>query len=192
MGALRNYLLGFGAVGLFAIALVDSALLPLPGGPDAILLLMSILRPSHIPLYVLCAAAGSTVGSFLLYEIGRRGGKWALSQFDPNKRERVHALMSQYDLPAVFFAVLLPPPFPTKIFILTAGVLMMNVWRFSLGAFAGRLLRFSIEGFLAARYGSRTEEIIRGQSWKLGLSVLLVLGLASIAIWLKRRSKPLA
>jgi len=42
-----EWLLTFGPFGLFAISLIDSAGLPLPGGPDAVMILLSAKR--HAP-----------------------------------------------------------------------------------------------------------------------------------------------
>ena len=54
---LANYLQSFGPWGLFAIALLDSAFVPLPGGPDAVMLLLSTPAENHawMPLYALGA-----------------------------------------------------------------------------------------------------------------------------------------
>ena len=54
----KDFLVPFGVFGLFAIALLDSALIPLPGGPDAVMLLLSAQNPARMPLYALGATAG--------------------------------------------------------------------------------------------------------------------------------------
>ncbi|HEX8096846.1 MAG TPA: hypothetical protein VF507_02365, partial [Pyrinomonadaceae bacterium] len=59
LASLSQYLVTLGPVGLFAVALLDSALIPMAGGPDALLILLSAVRPAWVPLY----AAAATVGS---------------------------------------------------------------------------------------------------------------------------------
>ncbi len=57
--SVKEFLIPFGAAGLFAIALLDSALIPLPGGPDAVMLLLSTQSPARMPFYALGVASFS-------------------------------------------------------------------------------------------------------------------------------------
>ncbi|HYN84255.1 MAG TPA: hypothetical protein VER32_03315 [Pyrinomonadaceae bacterium] len=75
---LAEYLQAFGAAGLFAVALLDSAFVPLPGGPDAVMLVLSTARPSLMPVYALSAVLGSTIGCLFLYYVSRKAGRRAL------------------------------------------------------------------------------------------------------------------
>ena len=59
----------------------------------------------------------------VLYGIGKKGGKKALSRFSPERVAWIEAKMQEYGSWAVFAAVMAPPPFPTKPVILAAGVL---------------------------------------------------------------------
>jgi membrane protein YqaA with SNARE-associated domain len=77
LARLKEYLLLFGIPGLFVISLLDSAAVPMAGGPDGVLLLLSWQKPTQIPWLVLAAATGSTLGCLILYRIGRAGGKLA-------------------------------------------------------------------------------------------------------------------
>ena len=144
-----NYLVAFGPAGLFAIALLDSALIPLPGGPDAVMLLLSTQRPAWMPFYALSATAGSVIGCVILYYISRRAGRSALERFPPQKQARVKELVDRYDVLSVLVASVLPPPFPFKLFVITAGVFRLSVVRFALAVAAGRAFRFFLEGFIA-------------------------------------------
>ncbi len=58
MDAFRDSLLALGVPGLFLIALLDSAGVPLPGGVDIVLMLLSWQQPSRFGLFVLTAAVG--------------------------------------------------------------------------------------------------------------------------------------
>lgn len=178
-GALAHaaqYLVTFGAAGLFVIALLDSVAVPLPGGVDAVLILLSTTRPAWFPIYAAGATLGSTVGCVILYYVSRRAGSRALARFSAAKQARVRDLLERYDVLAVLVACLLPPPFPFKLFVITAGVCRMNVVRFAIAIAVGRAFRFLLEGYLAARYGAHAKELL-AQYYPyvgLGLAALLV------------------
>ena len=55
---LSEYLITFGAFGLFMVALLDSTFVPLPSSCDALLLLLSTTYPSWMLLYVFMATSG--------------------------------------------------------------------------------------------------------------------------------------
>jgi membrane protein DedA with SNARE-associated domain len=78
LSAVSEYLLAFGPFGLFAITLLDSALIPMAGGPDAVLLMLSAARPGWWPLYAGVATLGSVAGCVILYYLSARAGRSAL------------------------------------------------------------------------------------------------------------------
>ncbi|MBA3242713.1 MAG: VTT domain-containing protein [Acidobacteria bacterium] len=183
-----NYLIAFGPLGLFAIALLDSALIPLPGGPDAVMILLSTQRPAWMPFYALAATAGSVVGCVILYYISRRAGRRALERFPPRKQARVKELVDRYDVLSVLVASVLPPPFPFKLFVITAGVFRLSVLRFTLAVAAGRAFRFFLEGFIAVRYGDRAKEVLAANYPTVGLSVAgIIIAIFLLRALLKRR-----
>ena len=171
----RDFLVPFGAFGLFAIALLDSALIPLPGGPDAVMILLSTQSPARMPLYALGATAGSVVGCVILYHISRRAGRRALEKFPASKQARVKELVDRYDVLSVLVASVLPPPFPFKLFVITAGVFRLSLLRFTLAVAAGRAFRFFLEGFLAVRYGERAKDLLAENYPAVGLGVAAVI-----------------
>ncbi len=174
--AVKDFLVPFGVFGLFAIALLDSALVPLPGGPDAVMILLSAQSPARMPLYALGATAGSVAGCLILYYISRRAGRRALEKFPPQKQARVKELVDRYDVLSVLVASVLPPPFPFKLFVITAGVFRLSVLRFALAVAVGRAFRFFLEGFLAVRYGERAKDLLADNypAVGLGLAALIV------------------
>jgi membrane protein YqaA with SNARE-associated domain len=174
--SVKEFLVPFGAAGLFAIALLDSALIPLPGGPDAVMLLLSAQAPARMPLYALGATLGSVAGCVILYYISRRAGRGALEKFPERKQARVKELVDRYDVLSVLVASVLPPPFPFKLFVITAGVFRLSLARFVVAVAAGRAFRFLLEGFVAVRYGKDAEEFLKRNypAVGLGLAVLIV------------------
>jgi membrane protein YqaA with SNARE-associated domain len=183
-------LIAYGPFGLFGIALLDSALIPLPGGPDAVLILLSTARPAWVPIYVVAATLGSVIGCVIFYYISRRAGRSALKRFSPQKQARVKELIDRYDVLSVLVSSILPPPFPFKLFIATAGVFRFSVVRFALAVAAGRAFRYALVGYLAAHYGEHARELL-AQYYPyigLGLAVLLVAGFVVRNV-LKKRSR---
>lgn len=178
---ISQYLVTFGPFGLFAVALLDSAFIPMAGGPDAVMILLSTANPVWVPLYVVCATLGSLIGCTILYYISRRAGRRALSRFSEEKQARVKKLIDRYDVLSVLVASLLPPPFPFKLFVVTAGVFRLNLLRFATAIAIGRAFRYALEGYLAARYGEHAKDLI-AQYYPyigLGLAALIIIGFIS-------------
>ncbi len=161
MESLKSKLLAFGLPGLFLIAFLDSAGVPLPGGVDLVIMLLSWQRPSSFLFVALVAAVGSTAGCWVLYRIARVGGDKMLARFSPEKQSWVTEKVKRNDVLAVMVAMLGPPPFPTKLFILVAGAVRMDWRRFVAAVFVGRFVRFSAEAYLAVRVGDRAMETLQ-------------------------------
>ena len=185
---LSGYLTVMGIPGLLVISFLDSAAIPLTGGPDAIVLLLAWQRPALTYLIVLAATIGSTLGCLVLYGIGQKGGEKALSHFNPERIARVEAKMRNHGLWAIVVSVLAPPPFPTKLVVLAAGVLRTDRLRFSAGVFTGRLIRYSVIGYLAARFGNRAAQILKDQYPAISLILVACILIALLIHILKNRA----
>src|ERR1044071_8203275 len=142
------------------VALLDSTFVPLPSSCDALLLLLSTTYPSWMLLYVFMATSGSALGCLILYLISRRAGARALNRFSERKQARVKNLIERYDAVAVLVVTLLPPPFPFKLFVVTAGGFRFSLLRFMLAIVVGRGFRFLLIGYFAVRYGAEAKEIL--------------------------------
>lgn len=174
MESLKTHLLAFGLPGLVAISFLDSAGVPLPGGVDVVVMLLSWQRPAlFLPIAAL-AAAGSAAGCFVLYRVARTGGEALLSRFPERKREWVQDKVRRNDLLAVTLAMLGPPPFPTKLFVLVAGIVGMGWKRFLAAVFIGRLVRFAGEAYLAVRLGDRAAETLREHYPAIALALVVI------------------
>jgi membrane protein YqaA with SNARE-associated domain len=188
--SVKDFLLAYGPFGLFAIALLDSALIPLPGGPDVVMILLTIQHPAWMPVYAAAATAGSVAGCVILYYISRRAGRNALNRFSEKKQARVKQLIERYDVLSVLVASILPPPFPFKLFVITGGVFGLNIVRFAIAIAVGRAFRFLLEGYLAVRYGDRAEVLFKQYfPWiGLGLAVLIILVFVGRMLWHRKKS----
>lgn len=147
------------------------------------MLLLTAAHPRWMLLYAFMATAGSALGCWILYLISRRAGARALRRFSEAKQKRVKELIERYDMAAVLVATLLPPPFPFKLFVVTAGVFRFSLVRFMIAIVVGRAFRFLLEGYFAVRFGDEAKEILaRYYPW-------IGLGLAfAILIWVSSKS----
>jgi membrane protein YqaA with SNARE-associated domain len=187
---LSEYLITFGAFGLFAVALLDSTFVPLPSSADALMILLSTTYPSWMVLYAFMATAGSAIGCWILYLISRRAGTRALNKFSEAKQRRVKHWIERYDAVAVLVATLLPPPFPFKLFVITAGVFRFSLLRFMIAIIAGRAFRFLLEGYFAVRYGAQAKEILAKYYPWIGLALVAAIVLfVLIKRWVKRETE---
>jgi membrane protein YqaA with SNARE-associated domain len=194
LGKVSSYLITFGPFGLFAIALLDGAFVPMAGGPDAVLMLLSASRPAWFAIYAAAATIGSTAGCVILYQISQKAGRRALARFSPAKQARVKDLIERYDVLSVLVASLLPPPFPFKLFVVSAGVFRLNVVRLAVAIAVGRAFRYLLEGYLAARYGDHAKEWL-AQYYPvigIGLAVLIVAVFVGRSLLRQRQAEPLS
>lgn len=190
LARLSEFLIAFGALGLFAVALLDSSFVPLPSSADALMLLLTAAYPKWMIFYALVATAGSALGCLILYYVSRRAGGRALKRFSQSKQQRVKELIDRYDVLSVLVASLLPPPFPFKLFVVTAGVFHFSLTRFMMAIVIGRGFRFLLEGYLAIRYGAQAKVILaRYYPWiGLGLATLIIV-VFLMRGWSKRKPR---
>src|ERR1035438_4093089 len=79
-----HWLTHLGLLGLFSVAAIDSSVipLPLPGSTD-LLLLWLVAHGGDPWLLAPCAVAGSILGGYTTWHIGRIGGEEALRHYVP-------------------------------------------------------------------------------------------------------------
>ena len=171
----KAWLVSFGAFGLFGIALLDSAFIPLPGGADAVMIWLSTENPARMPFYAVAATLGSTIGCVILYYVSQKAGSRALNRFSAEKQEQVKSLIERYDILAVLVASVLPPPFPFKLFVVSAGVFRFNIARFAVAVAVGRFFRFIVEGVFAVRFGAQAGAVLARYYPYIGLGVAAIL-----------------
>ena len=129
-----------GIWGVAGFAAVDAAFLGMP--LDAIVAGYVYANPRRLLLYAAMAAAGSALGSIVIYLIGYKGGEVLLVKRIGEKRfNKIKASFERHEFWAVMFPAMLPPPTPFKLFVLSAGVAEMRFTHFLTAIFFGRLLR---------------------------------------------------
>jgi membrane protein YqaA with SNARE-associated domain len=158
-----HWLMGFGTLGLFAVSLVDSSIIPLPvpGSTDLLLILLVAHRGS--PVFAAVAAIlGSILGGYLTWATGAKGGEAALHRHLPRRfGRRLSAWVEKRGVGAVTLSALLPPPFPLMPLLLAAGALGVSRKRFLVSFGLARTFRYALVAWLADTYGRVVVRVFR-------------------------------
>jgi membrane protein YqaA with SNARE-associated domain len=184
--------IALGGIGLFLVAFLDTSFLSLPEASD-ILIVVTAKSPARLVYYASMLAAGSTVGSLILFALGRKGGQSFLAKrFSERRIARGLTLVQQYGFLTVLVASLLPPPTPFKLFVLAAGACGMSTLSFAMSVALGRGVRYLGEGLLALRYGDRAMDVIRanGATFALALAAAVLTGGIAYFLWRRFRTRP--
>jgi membrane protein YqaA with SNARE-associated domain len=179
VGKLAAALAAWGAPGAFLLALLDSAGVPLPTGVDALVILTAITSPSQAYLAAACASVGSLIGAIFLFWMGRKGGEIYLRKHTESARaKQLRDWFNQYGLVTVFVPKLLVIPLPTKVFVLSAGVMQVPLSRFAAVVIAARIPRYFGLAYLGTLMGHDTLPWIKAHGWHVaGFAALLVAAL---------------
>ena len=177
-----------GVWGVFAIAALDGAAVGLP--MDVVVGGYVAQNHARLLLYVLMAAAGSALGSLVIYGIGYAGGEELLrKRVSAARFEKLHAAFEKHPFWSLMFPAMLPPPTPFKMFALGAAVAEMSIGHFLLAIFLGRTVRFLILGILVVRFGPGIIHTLRiffshHFHW---LVIAVVVGGAVWLLWRRRK-----
>ena len=167
------------------------SVLSLPELADLLVIYMVTTHRSLFLLYVGCATLGSLAGCLLLYYIGKKGGAPLVHRrFDSAAVGRTLDAFRRHGVMAVLVPSILPPPAPSKPFVLMAGIADISAARFSVAIPVGRGARYFIEGLLALWYGERALSFMRDHSTAAALVAvgLLALGFVLYLVWTRRRA----
>jgi membrane protein DedA with SNARE-associated domain len=176
MHRLLAILTSWGPAGLLALATIESAGIPNPGGTDALLLVLTIARPSDEWLCAAMAVLGSLIGTFIFFELTRKGGERYLARYMSSGRgSRFRAWFQRYGLVTVFIPALLPIPFlPFKAFVACAGATSCKRPRFFLVLLAGRIPRYFALAYLGAHLGKDSWPWVQAHFWPMALFALIL------------------
>ena len=188
------WLLHLGVFGPLLLGIADSSFLFLPFGNDLLIVVLTVGTHGHLPLYVLTAAIGSTLGVLLLDVVCRKGGEEGLKKMmKPRRLEYFKQRMANRAGVAIGLACLAPPPFPFTLVIASASAFEYPRRRLLGLVFIARSVRFSIVGLLAIRFGRQILRIARAPetSWiMLGFIAICLLGsVFQVAQWVRRSRK---
>lgn len=150
-----HWLMGFGTLGLFAVSVIDSSIIPLPVPGSTDLLLILLIAHRGDPVFAAVAATvGSILGGYLTWATGEKGGEAALHRYLPRRfGRRLSKWVEKSGTVAVTVSALLPPPFPLMPLLLAAGALGVSRKRFLISFSLARTFRYALVAWLAATYG---------------------------------------
>ncbi len=179
-----------GVWGLGGLALLDSALIPIPGGLDGILTFYVQANPKVFLLFCLMGAFAAALGSLVPFYIGRAGGElFLLKRINRQRYERLRDRFERQEFLAILIPSLGPPPTPLKVFQFAAGVFEMKPLPFLLATFLGKFIQFVVWSLLLIWFGPTILHSFR-QAMHQHLNLMLSvagLGLLILALWVARR-----
>jgi membrane protein DedA with SNARE-associated domain len=183
-----------GGVGVMCLALADSSFFSLPEGNDLLIVVLSTGKSwGNMIYYVGMTVIGSVIGCTLVYFIGRKGGSPVLRRkFSKQSIDRAEKLINRYGILTVLVPSILPPPFPFKIFVLSAGVFRLKMPEFLTAVVVGRTLRYGFWGVLAVIYGNAVKQYMQQNLNLAGIVLLTCFALvAAISLYCYfHRAKP--
>ena len=191
--SVRRWLFHLGGLGLIPLGLLDNSLIPLPGIMDVATIVLSARQEQLWLYYALMATAGSVIGGFVTYRLARKGGKEALEhRFSRKKVDKICNIFERWGFAAVAIPALLPPPMPMVPFLCAAGALQYPVRKFLAALTLGRISRYMILAYLAARYGRRIIAFIAVHGHPVIVAIIVVLIAIAAAVfyfWRGKRAK---
>jgi membrane protein YqaA with SNARE-associated domain len=166
--------------GLVLMGALDSSMVFfLPLGIDFAVIAMAARKGDLFWLYALLATAGSVIGAGVTFWIGRKVGEHGLSYLiKPAQLKRVQRRVSEKAAFSIAALAIIPPPFPFTAFTLASGAFRVKSSSFFITLAGVRLLRFLVEGALAAHYGRRVLTVMKSPTFTVIVGVLI--GLAVV------------
>jgi len=148
-------ILGLGGPGLILVGLIDNSVIPIPGGMDLFVILLTAHRRQWWWYYAVMATAGAVVGGYVTYRLACKGGKQELEKkVGKSRAEKVYKKFEKGGFSTVFVGSILPPPFPLVPVLMAAGVLQYPEHKFLAALSLGRGVRFFVIAFLVRLYGT--------------------------------------
>lgn len=165
----------WGPQGLFLLALLDGIGVPLPGGVDFLLVVLSASDPASAYQYAAITTLASLAGGLILFYLSRKGGEALLERHtSTGKGRKFKRWFQRYGLVTLFIPAFVIVPLPLKVFVICAGALGIPLRAYLLTMLAARVPRFFALAWLGATYGKEAWPWIRSHAWHMaGIALLL-------------------
>jgi membrane protein YqaA with SNARE-associated domain len=188
--SVRRWIFHLGGLGFIPLGLLDSSVIPLPGSMDVLTIVLSARKQELWLYYAFMATVGSVIGGFVTYRLARKGGKETLERkFPARTLEKVYRIFARWGFGAIAIVALLPPPAPVVAFVFAAGAMQYSVKGFLVALTLGRIVRYSLLAFLAARYGRLVLKVISQHGHPVLITVIGLIAVAMAALILILVSK---
>jgi membrane protein YqaA with SNARE-associated domain len=182
---IKRWIYALGGLGFIPLGLLDNSVIPLPGSMDILTIFLSARRQQLWLYYASMATVGSVIGGFVTYRLARKGGKETLvRRFPAQKLTRAYEIFSRWGFGAIALPALLPPPLPMVPFLLAAGSMQYPVKKFVFALTLGRMVRYGLLAFLAARYGRQILAFIAQHSYPALFIIVSLVATAAVALFL--------
>lgn len=172
------------------LTIADDSFLFLPVGGDLLMVLLVASNHAHLPIYIVGAAAGSTIGVFLLDLVCRKGGEEGLKRIvKPKLHAYLKQRMERHAAIALVISCLAPPPFPFGATIAVASALQYPKPRLLMVVFLSRTVRFGLVGWSAIYFGRHILRIANSPEflWFMGgfIALCLIGSAVEIIHWVR-------
>jgi membrane protein YqaA with SNARE-associated domain len=187
--SVRRWLFHLGGLGLIPLGLLDSSGM-LPGSMDVLTIVLAARAEQLWFYYALMATAGSVIGGFVAYRLARKGGKETLERRFPRRKiDKICKTFERWGFAAIAIPALLPPPVPMVPFVFAAGAMQYPAKKFLAALTLGRIVRYTVLAFLAARYGRQIRTFISQHGHPVLLAVIGLIAAAVVIFFVLRGSK---
>ena len=170
--------------GLVVMGALDSSLVFfLPLGIDFIVIILAARNPQLFWLYAALATLGAIIGAGMTFWLGRKVGEHGLKRLiKPSRLKRIETLVSRKAAFSIAALAIIPPPFPFTAFVVSSGAFRVKAWPFFITMAGVRLLRFTIEGALAAKYGAALLRWMDSPAFTIAVGVLAALAIIGTVV----------
>jgi membrane protein YqaA with SNARE-associated domain len=190
----RRWIFHLGGLGFIPLGLLDASIIPLPGSMDVLTIVLAAKRSELWLYYAIMATVGSVIGELVTYRLARRGGKRMVERRVSEKTlGKVYAIFERWGFGAIAVPAIMPPPIPLLPFVLAAGALQYSQYKFTAAMALGRMTRYTVLAFLAARYGRGILKYMSADGHWMVVTLVLLLVATGVTFFLfTRKRKKLA
>jgi uncharacterized membrane protein YdjX (TVP38/TMEM64 family) len=135
--------------------LIDNSVVPIPGGMDLCVILLTSQHREWWAYYGTFATAGAVIGGSLTFRLAKKGGKAEIEKKVGKARaQKIYRKFGKGGFGTIFFGSILPPPFPMVPVLMAAGIMQYPRKRFLAALTMGRTIRFFVVAYLGKLYGT--------------------------------------
>jgi membrane protein YqaA with SNARE-associated domain len=187
-----SFFFHLGALGLLLMGILDSSFLFIPVGNDLLLIVLTVRHPENLAAYVVAASIGSGLGVMLVDLVSRKGGEKGLTKImSPRHLGYLREKIKSNAAVVLAIAALAPPPFPFTAVVAAASALDYPRPSLLGVIVAGRLVRFTLVGLAAVRFGRPIIAVMRSSEFFWCVVVFATICIAgsamSVAKWSQGR-----
>jgi membrane protein YqaA with SNARE-associated domain len=159
--SVSEWIFHLGGLGFIVLGLLDNSVIPVPGSMDLLTIFLCAHREQLWLYYALMATIGSVMGGYATYHLARSGGRKRLVAKIPSHRfEQAYRIFARWGFGAIAIPALLPPPVPMVPFLFAAGAMQYPIRKFLVALTLGRMTRYTLLAFVAARHGWQIMDFI--------------------------------